>query len=266
MPKAPVNGIELYYESHGEGPAVVFAHGAGGNHLSWWQQVPIFSREYRCVTFDHRGWGTSVEPSGGPGASAFVEDVKELLDHLGVAKTFLVSQSMGGRACLGFALTYPERTLGLVLGDTTGGVGDQAVLQARSAGNPSVDINQRFFLASFNEQHPDRAFLYNQIRLLNPPRPADNTPTSIRDQNGPQAADLVRLAPVPTLLVVGEADPICPVPAMQALQRLIPNSRLEVVPGAAHSAYFEQPEAFNKLVGGFFTEVLAGAATTVADD
>ena len=47
MPKAPINGIELYYESHGDGPAIVFAHGRGGNHLSWWQQVPHFSQDYR---------------------------------------------------------------------------------------------------------------------------------------------------------------------------------------------------------------------------
>ena len=269
MPKASINGIELYYESHGEGPAIVFAHGAGGNHISWWQQVPLFSQEYRCITFDHRGWGASVEPQYsliGPGASAFVEDVRQLLDHLGVEKTFLVSQSMGGRACLGFALAYPERTLGLVLGDTTGGVSDPEVLKARSAGAPSADINQRFFLASFNQRHPDRAFLYNQIRLLNPQRPVDNTPAQVREQNGPQASDLSCLASVPTLLIVGEEDPICPVPAMQALQRLIPNSRLEVVPGAAHSTYFEQPEAFNKLVAEFFTRVLTGTAIVAAGD
>src|SRR5438094_6559471 len=59
MPKAPVNGIELYYEVHGNGPAVVFAHGAGGNHLSWWQQVPVLARQYRCISFDHRGFGQS---------------------------------------------------------------------------------------------------------------------------------------------------------------------------------------------------------------
>lgn len=47
MPKAAVNGIQLYYESHGEGPAIVFAHGRGGNHLSWWRQVPAFSDDYR---------------------------------------------------------------------------------------------------------------------------------------------------------------------------------------------------------------------------
>ena len=124
MPKASVNGIELYYESHSEGPAIVFAHGAGGNHLSWFQQVPTFSKNYRCITFDHRGWGDSIEIPNGPGRNAFVEDLKQLLDYLEVERIFLVAQSMGGRTCLGFAVAYPERTLGLVLGDTTGGAVD----------------------------------------------------------------------------------------------------------------------------------------------
>ena len=84
MPMAHVNGIEMYYESHGEGPAIVFAHGRGGNHMSWWRQVPVFSGEYRCIIFDHRGWGASVDLAGGPGRSAFVEDLKQLLDCLDV--------------------------------------------------------------------------------------------------------------------------------------------------------------------------------------
>ena len=62
MPLAALNGIELYYESHGEGPVVTFLHGAGGNHISWWQQVPVFSQRYRCLTIDHRGFGRSLDP------------------------------------------------------------------------------------------------------------------------------------------------------------------------------------------------------------
>ena len=61
MAFASINGIDLYYETHGKGPAVVFAHGAGGNHLSWWQQVPVFAEEYRCISVDHRGFGQSPD-------------------------------------------------------------------------------------------------------------------------------------------------------------------------------------------------------------
>ena len=256
MPNAPVNGIQLYYESHGEGPAIVFAHGRGGNHLSWWQQVPFFTKEYRCITFDHRGWGASVEPLGGPGRSAFADDLRQLLDHLEVERTFLVAQSMGGLTCLEFALTYPERTLGLVLGDTTGGVGDPTVLEALRDVNPPASGLERTVSAGFVQQHPDLAFLYQEIGWLNPELLTNEVSPAFRNPNGPQAADLAKLA-FPTLLIVGEEDLIFPVRVLQAVHRLIPSSRLEVVSGAAHSTHFEQPEVFNRLVGDFVARVTA---------
>ena len=124
MPKAPINRIDLYYESHGDesAPAIIFAHGRGGNHLSWWQQVAAFSGGFRCITFDHRGWGASAAEHDSPLRENFIDDLTALLDYLKIDKVFLVAQSMGGFSCLGFALAHPERTLGLVLGDTTGGV------------------------------------------------------------------------------------------------------------------------------------------------
>ena len=75
MSSARINGIDLHYQSYGEGDAIVFAHGAGGNLLSWWQQIPFFSQRYRCVTFDHRGFGHSYDLPDGPGANAFVDDL-----------------------------------------------------------------------------------------------------------------------------------------------------------------------------------------------
>ena len=76
MPKANVNGIQLYYESHGQGPDIVFAHGRGGNHLSWWRQVPVFSENHRCISYDHRGWGATYDAAYGPGRAAFDEDLE----------------------------------------------------------------------------------------------------------------------------------------------------------------------------------------------
>ena len=66
MPFLERDGARLYYETHGAGPALVFAHGLGGGHLSWWQQVPHFRDRYTCVVFDHRGFGLSTESPGSP--------------------------------------------------------------------------------------------------------------------------------------------------------------------------------------------------------
>ena len=61
MAFADVNGVSMYYEVHGEGTPVVFAHGSGGNHISWWQQIPYFSEFYKCVIFDHRTFGSTPD-------------------------------------------------------------------------------------------------------------------------------------------------------------------------------------------------------------
>ena len=128
MPYGEINGTQMFYESHGDGPAIVFAHGRGGNHLSWWRQVTAFQGHYRCVTFDHRGWGLTDGASGQPEPATFVADLEALLDHLEISRAVLVAQSMGGVTSLGFALAHPERVAGLVLGDTTGGIGDASVI------------------------------------------------------------------------------------------------------------------------------------------
>ena len=263
MPKAPINGIELYYESHGEGPAIVFAHQRAGNHLTWWQQVPVLSKEYRCITFDQRGWGASVQPAGGPGLSAGVEDLKQLLDHLGIERTFLLGHSMGGITCLGFALAYPERSLGLILVDTTAGVGDPTVLEAITDLSllPAGDV-PRTLSARFIEQHPDLTFLYQEIAGVNQELNLDIR-SAFHNPNGLQAADLAKLS-VPTLLMVGEEDVIFPEKAIRAMQKMIPGARLKVVPGTAHVPQFEVPDVFNRLAGDFFADVLSGKPATAS--
>lgn len=249
MPKAQVNGIELYYEVHGDGPAVVFAHGAGGNHLSWWQQVPVFARKYRCVIFDHRGFGQSPDVANGPGSQAFVEDLKDLLDHLKIDRVSLVAQSMGGRTCLGFTLEHPERVQALVMADTTGGFGDARMAQLRAEGEATMagaNPPPRTYARHFPQEQPAQAFLYEQIRALNPPRHEVSAP-------GP-TADQVRALRTPTLLIVGVHDVITPPAMIKMFQSYIPHARLAEVAGSGHSVYFEQPEQFNRVVLEFFAE------------
>jgi 3-oxoadipate enol-lactonase len=250
MPRARVSGIELYYEVHGDGPVVVFAHGAGGNHLSWWQQVPVFARKYRCVTFDHRGFGQSPDVPDGPGSQAFVQDLKDLLDHLEIDRVALVAQSMGGRACLGLALAHPDRVRALVMADTTGGFGDARMAQLRAEGEATMagpNPPPRTYARHFPQEQPARAFLYEQIRALNPPRQEVPAP-------GPTAEQVRALRP-PTLLIVGEHDVITPPAMIKMFQSYIPHARLVEVAGSGHSVYFEKPEEFNRVVLEFFAEV-----------
>ena len=258
MPKAAVNGIELYYEVHGEGPDVVFAHGMGGSHLIWWQQIPVLSQSYRCIIFDHRGWGQSAEVSEGPGYRAFVEDLRCLLDHLGVSKTFLVAQSMGGLTCLGFAAKYPDRTRGLVLGGTTGAMGDESVLAPLREYWDRTDRPEGPIGPTSRKNDPALSFLYREMNALNPPRQRPQEPLdAFRNGEGPKAAELARMG-VSTLLIVGTEDHLVSPEIMEKVQKLIPGSCLEVVPQAGHSVYFERPEIFNRLVSQFLSEITSG--------
>ncbi|KAB2857571.1 MAG: alpha/beta hydrolase, partial [Sphingopyxis terrae] len=95
-------GAEIYWQALGEGPAVVLAHGVGGNHAIWYRQIDALSRSNRVITFDHRGFGLSRDLDA-RGRDAFIDDLTALLDHLDIAKAALVGQSMGAGTCIGFA-------------------------------------------------------------------------------------------------------------------------------------------------------------------
>jgi 3-oxoadipate enol-lactonase len=277
MALATVNGTNLYYEEHGKGPPVVFVHGAGGNHLSWWQQVPVFSRSYRCVTFDQRGWGLSLNghepgprPDGSPSGRAFIDDLRALLDHLDIERAALVAQSIGGFACLGLAISHPERVSALVMGNTFAGMRREVWLAAPE----DLRINaravwdrrrrdgvRRALAPGFARREAQKAFLYKQIRLLNLNGPNRLTPqhvTRVRAlERDPQVAagrDALAALRSPVLFIGGEYDEVFPPPLMEIAQGLIPNSRMVVVAGAGHSVYFEQPETFNQAVLEFLAD------------
>jgi 3-oxoadipate enol-lactonase len=257
MPRAEVNGIGLYYESHGQGDAIVFAHGAGGNHLSWWQQVPHFSKRFRCVTFDHRGFGDSRDADGGPGTAAFSEDLRVLLDTLGIESAVLVAQSMGGRTCMGFTAAYPQRVRGLVMCDTVGGMSDaglDALRQKVSQARPAATLDTGAYNPKLREERPALAFLYDQIRGHNPPRSADQPAPDERF-----VATTAKLAAlrVPVQFIVGSEDALVAPEVIRYAASLVPGARYAEVPGCGHSVYFENAPAFNAILDEF----LAGLAS-----
>jgi len=251
------DGLRLYYEdTGGSAAAILFLHGAGGNHLSWWQQVPVFAEEYRCITVDQRGFGQSPDVAGGPGAAALGTDVIALLDHLGIARAALVAQSMGGWAAVGAAVRAPERFWAIVLANTVGNLtnADLAALRqklaAASPPRPAV-LWQAALGETFRKAHPVRTFLYAQIAGLNEPLPAD-----FRDQLGRLTTPVERYAAtrVPTLFLTSDEDGLIWPELSQKVHEHVPGSRFERVGAAGHSTYFERPDVFNRDVGAFLME------------
>ena len=114
---AEVNNTRLYYEIKGQGDPLVLIHGMNLNHTMWNTQVPEFSKHYKVIRYDLRGYGKSANPKEGESYSNHT-DLKTLLDLLNIKKTHLLGLSMGGMICQEFALRYPERLDKLVLTGT----------------------------------------------------------------------------------------------------------------------------------------------------
>jgi 3-oxoadipate enol-lactonase len=260
MPFAPVNGTQIYYEVTGKGPAVLFAHGQGGNHLSWWQQVPFFARYYTCITFDHRAFGFSADADG-RGRSGFGADAVGLLDHLGIDDVRVVAHSMGGRSAIAVALRTPERCKALVLAGTNGGVTSEAIRQGQreaAAARNGRGLGAFSAAEAFRREQPALYFLLKQVSGLNPPRPPDFLRPPVLNTTSPNRGPVherLIASGIPVFYLVGEHDAITPPRVIELCHRLLPGSRYQVIEGSGHSAYWEKADVFNERVLAFLQEV-----------
>jgi 3-oxoadipate enol-lactonase len=248
MPVLMISGDEFYYEDHGEGPAIVLAHGVGGNHASWFHQVETLSRSYRVITFDHRGFGRSSDVAG-LGRGGFVADLTALLDYLRIDRAVLVGQSMGGGTCLAFATAHPERCAALVMASSLHAVHEDAevgpIMAAAREATRDLPQPERVLDAGFRAEHPIQARLYAALASFNR-----------IDRHG-LAGEWPSLTPPeaigvgkPVLFMAGVKDPIFPVEAVRAVQARAAGSFL-VEFDAGHSVFFEQPAAFSDSLLSF---------------
>jgi pimeloyl-ACP methyl ester carboxylesterase len=256
MPTTERAHATLHYELHEaagrDAPAVVFAHGAGGNSLVWWQQVPHFACTHRVLVFDHRGFGRSRCAPEHFHAREFAEDLRTILDHAGIERAALVCQSMGGWSGLPFALAWPDRVSALVLSGTPAGVLTPKVREAfaaigRATATEGIRGN-RALAAHFPQRAPELAFLYDRIGALNP-----GLPPQALGSIGATEVDCAALARhrVPTLMCAGAHDGLFPPAALHEAAAAIPGCRVVDFPDSGHSPYFEDAARFNAVVGGF---------------
>lgn len=246
----------LYYEAVGQGPALVFAHGRGGNAASWWQQIPFFSQRYRCIAFDQRTFGRSTG-----GGAHFVQhqlsaDLVAILDAEGITRAAVVGQSMGGWTALGAAVTFPDRIAALVLSSTHGGL----IPPEKGSGSPGPGIAPlagRTTAPDYPAREPALFHLYGQLRTFN----TGFDPAAMEHLRDPAAAiPPGRLAAcrVPTLFVIAEHDEIFPPPLLRRAAAAIQGAQVAEIPGAGHSPYWEKPHLFNQAVEGFLARHYPG--------
>jgi len=252
------DGAEIHYEVFGKGPAVVFAHGLGGNHLSWWQQVAHFAPRYTCVVFAHRGFPPSSPVPGATAPDAYADDLAALIEALKLDNVALVAQSMGGWTCLDYALRQPKKVRALVMACTSGALdfnqlNDAEVLEwTRRSPGVLAELQKRGIHPAGGErmsrEQPALALLYAQINELAPASFKDQVRERIRQQRT-RAPNLLAQLPMPVLFITGDEDWVFPPAAGPALARLAPKGSAVRVPAAGHSVYFERAAQFNDLIG-----------------
>ena len=230
---------------------MVFIHAATGSSRVWEHQLPAFTAAgHRVVAYDRRGFGRSaIDPAGvQPGTGA--DDLLALVNHLGIDRFHLVGTAAGGGIALDFAVSFPQRLRSLVVANAVGGVQDKDYLE----------LGQRIRPASqFDALPPDFRELGPSYRAANPSgtqrwlelertsRPKGSPPLTQATRNRITFALLEEIE-VPTLLLTGAADLYAPPAVLRLFAARIKNSESVVMPEAGHSAYWEQPEIFNRTV------------------
>lgn len=254
---------DLHYEVTGSGPALLFAHELGGNHMSWWQQVAHFAPHYTCVAFAHRGFAPSDAVPGGPDPSDYAGDLAALVDHLGFADVRLVGQSMGGWTVLEYAITRPDKVKALVLSATSGTLDRRGCDPSGGAQYDSwaADAEQTIAAGLAKNVHPAmgieaaRTFpalhhLYRGIDEMAGALDKAKLRDGLRRTATRRLGDLADFR-VPTLLIAGDRDIVFPPFLASAIAARLPCGSAELIPDCGHSPYFEQAATFNRLVEAF---------------
>jgi pimeloyl-ACP methyl ester carboxylesterase len=249
MPFADVNGQHLYFEdSGGGGAAVIFSHGYLMDHEMFEPQVAALSGEFRCITWDERGFG-QTEVHGPFTYWDSADDALALLSHLGIDAAFLVGMSQGGFISLRAALRSPERVRGLGLIDTQAGVEAEEVrpiyegMQVEWMTNGPSDELTGAVAASIMSPGYDHSGWVAKWQVL--PRDTILEPFRTlmdRDDISDRVAEIV----APTIIFHGEADAAIPMEKAEFLAKELPNcEELVRIPEAGHASNLSHPDAVN---------------------
>lgn len=267
MPRAKINGTNIYYESHGEGYPLVFTYGLGGSTVEWEDQIPVFSRHYRFIVWDPRGHGRSDSPDAAEDYSQeiFAEDLKGLLDHLDIHQAYIGGLSMGGGIATRFTVLNPHRVAALLIIDSASAAGRKSTQEARrmreniirlaetegmqAAAEYSIKNNPNVTssVASGSDQEDRIRRMYLALNPVGYAHCARMLMDTVFDSGLLQNIDF------PTLVLAGDKDPA--LPACRFIHEKIHGSQLVVIPNAGHLSNWDQPEAFNQAVLEFLAKV-----------
>jgi 3-oxoadipate enol-lactonase len=262
VPKAGVEGVELYWERTGDGEPLLLIQGMSGTHAAWGRPfLAALEQSFSCIVFDNRGIGGSTPPKEPFTIAELAADTAGLLDALEIDRAHVLGISMGGMVAQQLALAQPERLLSLTLGCTyCGGPGSQ-VMEATDFQNLAEAMasgdQQRVFRAMW-ELNLSPGFRADEDRFAEFAAMAAAVPVPQRtielQLQAIVAHDTQTRLPelkTPTLVIHGTADRILPYPNGELIASLLPNANLQPLEGVGHMFWWEQPTRAAELVRAY---------------
>ena len=268
------DGVMLYYEEAGSGAPVVFVHEFAGDHRSWEPQVRYFSRRYRCIAFNARGWPPSEVPEDVTcySQARACDDIRSILDGLKIDKAHIVGLSMGGMATLHFGLTYPSRVRSLLVAGAGYGSEPGEREKFREEAVVIAAKLEKEGMAAFAEAYaygPTRVQFENKdsrgfaefkaMLAEHSAKGAANTQLGVQRERPSifELEDKLAACRVPMLIVSGDEDWPCLLPGV-FIKRTCPTAGLLVIPNSGHAVNIEEPAALNAALADFLAQVDAG--------
>jgi pimeloyl-ACP methyl ester carboxylesterase len=268
-----IDGTKADIIELGSGPPLVFIHGLAGSWQNWLEQLPVFARDHRVITFDLPGFGASEMPAEKISISRYGRWVDALLDELGVTTAAVVGNSMGGFIGAELAIQVPQRVERLVLvsaaGLTVEGQIPGAILTAMRVADTYLTAGSGWLAARSSglaNRPRSRDLIFGLVAHRANKLPGPLVAEQVKGSGKPGFVPALnaltkypirdRLAEIacPTLIVWGTNDRIIPARDADEFERLIPNSRKVVWKDTGHVAMLERPEAFNRLLAAFLAE------------
>jgi pimeloyl-ACP methyl ester carboxylesterase len=248
MAKLERDGVQLYYEAHGEGPALLLTHGFSATCQMWKGQIDVLAPHFTVITWDMRGHGQSDYPADLTAYSeeATVADIAALLDQVGAQSAVIGGLSLGGYMSLAFHRSHPERTRALLIVDTGPGYKN---VEAREGWNRNAIARAERYE---REGLGDLSAASAEVRDAHH-RDATGLARAARGmltQRDPRVIESLPDIRVPSLIVVGENDTPF-LAASDYMAARIPGAKKVVIPNAGHAANIDNPDAFNEALTAF---------------
>lgn len=263
MLKAALNGVEIYYEVHGNGFPVLFTHGFAGTTWMWHPQTPVLSQNYKLILWDAPGHGKSQSPplTHQYSADILVDDICQLLQLLNVEKAVVGGLSMGGYLSLRFYLRHPDMVAALILMNTGPGYRNLANM---TEWNQEQERRARLLETRGVEAFADdpatvalNTYTPRHLMLRQNPVGLAHMARQVVGQHDTLVIAALGDIKVPTLIVVGDRDTPF-LKSSEYMAKAIAGAEYVVIPNAGHASNIDNAGAFNKAVLGFLSKHTLG--------